>query len=115
MAALSQLSYGPRGGQCSAELILLGPVDSALLIVLGGREAKLNSATSRKKRDGKEIALSHVWTVGGKSIDLVLRVRLAHEAGGAAPSAEAGDDDHVTATHSPLALNAEELSCHLED
>jgi hypothetical protein len=34
MAALSQLSYGPRVAQCSAELVILGPVNSLLLIVV---------------------------------------------------------------------------------
>src|SRR6185312_377833 len=33
MAALSQLSYGPESGQCSAELVIIGPVDARLLIV----------------------------------------------------------------------------------
>jgi hypothetical protein len=40
--ALSQLSYGPRVPQCSAELVVLGPVDPRFLVVAGGSQSKLN-------------------------------------------------------------------------
>jgi hypothetical protein len=40
--ALSQLSYGPRVTQCSAEFVCLGPVDSFLLVVPGWRDPKLD-------------------------------------------------------------------------
>ena len=40
-AALSQLSYGPRGAQCSAELVLLSPVDRR-----GDQPARASSETS---------------------------------------------------------------------
>ena len=47
MAALSQLSYGPRVAQCSAEFVLLGPVDSLLLVAPRRCEAELDGAMLR--------------------------------------------------------------------
>ena len=45
MQALSQLSYGPWVvAQCSAELVLLGPVDAEPLVVTRRGETQLNDS-----------------------------------------------------------------------
>src|SRR5262249_59873612 len=78
--ALSQLSYGPRDAQCSAELVLLRPVDPFLLVVLSRAEAERYRAALREAIEGEEVTTIELGRVPGERVDFALRVPLLHEA-----------------------------------
>jgi hypothetical protein len=56
IAPLSQLSYGPVHAKSSGELVLLGPVDAAPLVVTRRREPKRYRRPTLNPLDRHEVA-----------------------------------------------------------
>jgi hypothetical protein len=57
MHALSQLSYGPLvSAQCSGELVLVCPIDTALLVVPSRGKPKVDERVTVEAVERKEVA-----------------------------------------------------------
>ena len=113
--ALSQLSYGPRAAQCSAELVLVCPVDPLLLIVLGRTEPQRDSPALREVAERQEVATVEVYGIRREGVDLTPAVAALHESARAAPPTDERNNEHVAVSANPLALDANEPPAELED
>jgi hypothetical protein len=90
--ALSQLSYGPKPAQCSGEIMILGPVDSAALIVSRRGQTQLNVGSAGEVRKPKQVASAQLGAIGGERVHLGRRIRAPDQSMPCATAREAADE-----------------------
>ena len=110
MAALSQLSYGPRDqfAQSSGEVEVQCVANTETLIVARRRDPKVKLRTRGNGVKRNEVAAIEIGAVRRKRVDLVGCVEAADHAGSGAVGRVAANHHHVSVERSPFALHANE-------
>jgi hypothetical protein len=115
-ATLSQLSYGPVvSAKCSAELVLLSPIDASPLIITRRGKPKHDEGAISEVIDRKEATLRYLGAVGRDRVDVVGRVPAPNETVWATAGRPTRDDDDFAILRSPLALDTNESLSQVEN
>jgi hypothetical protein len=115
MAALSQLSYGPKSPKCSREFVIPSPIDQQALVIQRWLEPQVDPDPSIEEIRSQEIARIDVGAVSRDRIDLIPRVTRAQKTVRIASTRQECYDDHVLAPNCPLALDPQEAISEIND
>jgi hypothetical protein len=115
MAALSQLSYGPKPPQCSRELVVLRPANPLRLVVSGRGNTQLKRGASRYVTERDQVAAPDIAAVDGERVHVIGAVELPEKPVRVTSVSIALHIDDVSYETTPLALDSDQVRPKIEN